>query len=910
MKINIQMKPAEGTTFQGSNFVWSIQQFFKICKSHDKEFRILPWNIDNQNDETIKSSSLTDYKQIPEQKEAFEEYGYNIHVSLHRLSLTLVISTSHATFEKMFKNSAKINGEKQSILRQFRQRNVWVSKNDLSTMGTTKFVGFLCYAHPYLTNQYKLVNDLRKITNIPDLTVEHYNPKIFTNATGQEKGKLLSSTVAYCVGAPADISVDVMQMIVEKWQSVRKGKYAQLLGPTSNIHKFLFIPMSKVLMSDENRAIHMKNNNNFRYSYNGISLNKTRSVDIPFELSEEESKEIGYGEEYKGEKVTIRTIINSWVSPDDERQMVWMIEPANENRQVLVIKEQSMEAVRREISALFELLKKRPDFKDIVGNIEAHVDGFQAHTPEAKEYMEVLQETLVQVDRNKKEEYPALSPTKSNIERPIRQQRKNKIFNPYAKRNFKQRAQYADVIHRKEREMEQIETTTSNTSEKTNTNSTVSSLTNSTEVSNKQEVIRHPNQLKKNKINNENKEILHSTRLVQKTASIHNKSTTSTALISNDSRSNEIVQYTEREQSLLQYIEEQGKRLQLLETKQEETMMAMKESQKIQNKKIEDTINAKMQPNNEKLESISMSINNMKAKTENSQNTMDKLDARFDKLDSRLEKMLSMYEAMAQIQTTNMITNKMQEEIGYQHRIPQTQEMNEKEEKTKTSDPNERNREKTIMQEEQVIQNTERRALWGASPSPQPKTPSKKIEKIQESKSGKSITTLNKSPTTDEKGQERGEKRQKTPNSKQPNNQKITTKVKQEMIEEVTRATFKDIALNQGFTMATSIPIEETEESEGWITMGKKNTPKKKEEKKIKKKSTILSPVVTRSNKRSSIANMTFKDGHGNTVSRQSPGRKKSPKRRTATTQATNTVIARGAQNDTRRGQVGMRGNK
>ena len=66
MKINIQMKPAEGTTFEGSNFVWSIQQFFKICKAHDKEFRILPWNIEEQNDDTIKSSSLTDYKQIPE----------------------------------------------------------------------------------------------------------------------------------------------------------------------------------------------------------------------------------------------------------------------------------------------------------------------------------------------------------------------------------------------------------------------------------------------------------------------------------------------------------------------------------------------------------------------------------------------------------------------------------------------------------------------------------------------------------------------------------------------------------------------------------------------------------------------------------------------------------------------------
>ena len=489
MKINIQMKPAEGTNFEGSNFVWSIQQFFKMCKAHDKEFRILPWNIENQSDDTIKSSSITDYKQIPELREAFEEYGYNVHISVHRLSLTLVISTSYATFEKMFKDTAKRNDEKQSILRQFRNRNVWVTKNDLSTMGTTKFVGFLCYAHPNLTNQYKILNELRKITKVPDLMVEHYNPKIFKQSNGKEKAKLLCSTVAYCVGAPSDISVDVMQMIMEKWKGVRQGKYKSLLGPTSNMHKFLFIPMSKVLMSDEDRATYMRNNNNFRYSYNGISLNQTKSVDVEFDLSEEECKEIGYDVTSKKEKATIRSIINSWISNEDERPMVWMIEPVSESRQVLITKEQTMEAVRREISSLYELLKKRSDFQTIVGgNINAHVDGYQAHTPEAKEYMSELQETLVKVEYNKKEEYPTL-PTTTIDKRP-RQHRR--IFNPYEKKQFVQTAQYADVIQGRE-----IQNTTQNQqiqkndtqSEKTNTESTVSSLTNTTEKSNQTETI-------------------------------------------------------------------------------------------------------------------------------------------------------------------------------------------------------------------------------------------------------------------------------------------------------------------------------------------------------------------------------------------------------------------------------------
>ena len=927
MKINLQMKPAEGTTFKGSNFVWSIQQFFKMCKSHDKEFRILPWNIEEQNDDTIKSSSLTDHKQIPEMKEAFEEYGYNIHVSLHRLSLTMVISTSYSTFEKMFKDSAKRNEEKQSILRQFRERQVWVTKNDLSTMGTTKFVGFLCYAHPYLTNQYKLMNELRKITKIPDLTVEHYNPKIFKKEIGKEKAKLLCSTVAYCVGAPADISVDVMQMIVEKWQDVRKGKYATILGPTSNIHKFLFIPMSKVLMSDENRAVHMRNNNNFRYSYNGISLNKTRSVDIPFNLTNEECETIGYDTERTKDTVTIRSIINSWESPDDERQLVWMIEPANEQRQVLVIKEQFMEAVRRELSTLFELLKKRPDFQEIVGgNLEAHVDGYQAHTPEAKEYMEVLQETLVQVNNSKKEEYPALSPPKTKLDK-LPRQRKNRMFNPYATRKFNQTAQYADVIqNREDNNMEkrkQHKHKDSN-SETTNAESTVSSLTNSTDKSNKQEkIIRHPNQLKNNnRINN--RKVIDSTAIVKKTTGNTNVSTTSTAIVTNDSRSNEMINFTEREQCLLNHIEEQGRRLKLLEQQQETTLKEMKESQKLQNKKIESTINAKLQPHHDKLESISMSIDNMKVKSETNNTTMEKLDARFERLDNRLEKMMNAYETIAQLQASQLTSQilPIQREEKHQCRanITQTQEEQLESNHNKYERKDEAttiiaNNDKSLNQRvKHSTQEMERKNIWKEQASPQPKrTPNKKIERIQDSKTSSVFNTPStESPTTDEKGKERGDKRLKMPH---PNNnnkeQLVTTKIKQEMIDEVMINHSTDVELQQGTTAETSIAIEEMDDKNEWITMGKNNTPRNKE--KMKRRNTTLprSPVGTRSTHRSEKTNNTTRNEQNiNTTTIRTTKRIKSPKqRRTVATQNPTRAVKQNArESEAKRGQVGLRG--
>jgi len=158
---------------------------------------------------------------------------------------------------------------------------------------------------------------------------------------------------------------------------------------------------------------------------------------------------------------------------------------------------------------------------------------------------------------------------------------------------------------------------------------------------------------------------------------------------------------------------------------------------------------------------------------------------------------MNMYETMAHIQTSQMMPNRIltQQEMEHQYRpsITQTQESVEKK-----SNDNERKEgvtnttvqdDTTIKQyTQQSVPKVEQRTLWSEKASPQPKrTPNRKIERIQESKSGNTFNTpTNKSPTTDEKGKERGDKRLKIT---QPNNdnkeQSITTKIKQEMIDEV-----------------------------------------------------------------------------------------------------------------------------
>ena len=403
----------------------------------------------------------------------------------------------------------------------------------------------------------------------------------------------------------------------------------------------------------------------------------------------------------------------------------------------------------------------------------------------------------------------------------------------------------------------------------------------------------------------------------------HNKiSTTSTTLVTNESNSSAMVQYTDREQSMLKYIEEQGRRLEKLENQQELTMKEMKEAQKAQNQKIERTISAKLQPHNEKLESISDSINNIKRKSDTNQTTMDRLDSRFDMLDNRLDKMLKMYEIMAQFQTSNMGPyghGRLENDHRYPMQVTQTQSQEtaklERYSNRETTESSTQNQRKEQLGSSNIQQQTsDERTIWDVTSSPQPKqTPNKKYENIQEKKAGSTTTTItNRSPTTDEKGVERGGKRLKTPTPQNDKNTALTAKVKQEMIDEAIVTELDGLGLKTGNTKATSISLINDGDGEGeWTTMGKNNTPVAKEKMRNNRKSTIRSPVATRSTITRDRTSKDFTNGKGAPISVSPSRRTKSPRiqRRTVATQnPTNAKKYSATANAAKRGQVGLRG--
>jgi len=211
-----------------------------------------------------------------------------------------------------------------------------------------------------------------------------------------------------------------------------------------------------------------------------------------------------------------------------------------------------------------------------------------------------------------------------------------------------------------------------------------------------------------------------------------------------------------------------------------------------------------------------------------------------------------------------------------------------------------------------LTQEMEQKNVWKEQASPQPKrTPNKKIEKIQESKSGNVFNTPIESPTTDEKGKERGDKRLKMPHPSINNKEQLTTKIKQEMIDEVITNHSTNMEPQQGQTMETSIAIEEKDDDNEWITMGKNNTPKNKE--KLKRRNTTLprSPVGTRSTHRSGkLNNTTSNEQKLHTTTTRTTKRTKSPKqRRTVATQnPTRAAKQTVNESETKRGQVGLRG--
>ena len=175
------------------------------------------------------------------------------------------------------------------------------------------------------------------------------------------------------------------------------------------------------------------------------------------------------------------------------------------------------------------------------------------------------------------------------------------------------------------------------------------------------------------------------------------------------------------------------------------------------------------------------------------------------------------------------------------------------------------------------------------------------------------MVNTNRSPTTDKKGEERGGKRLKTPPPKNNKERALTAKVKQEMIDEVITTELYELGLEKGNTKETSINLENDEDGNAgeWITMGKNNTPVNKEKIRNNRRSSIRSPVATRSTKGREKTNTDFRNGKGAPIATSPARRTKSPRsnRKTVANQNPTKANKRSTkESEAKRGQVGLRG--
>ena len=429
-KVNVRMIPKKGEDFKKSNYADYIRTFFNTCKSHDKDFKILPWAKKSKSSTTV--NTITEYAQIPTDHTALDDYVYNRHVTVRSLGVSMIVCTN-LSFNGMFKNYKTINGKK-SIISKFKEKNIHVTQTTVETMGATRFIGYLQHAHPYLTNQVKTLQDIKKVLNIDDLVLEHYTPKVF-----DENGKLIGATMAFCIGAPEDIAYEVSDLLYQHWASIRNGELDTCLGEDSNLKKYLFIPFDGNKLPKADRAKLMMKHTEFRMHYKGLSLNETESVDKEFDLSEKECKELGLNKEPAPMRTTIRKIIQTWRTSDGN-PLIWAIESATNTRQVMIVSKTHLEIVRSETANLFKLLHARPDFSAIVGTSKAYVDGYEKKSGKSGLYQDILQSTVLQISQAS-DHFPSLPEvSKVRVKRqpPILAGESNhkRRPNPYLKNNY------------------------------------------------------------------------------------------------------------------------------------------------------------------------------------------------------------------------------------------------------------------------------------------------------------------------------------------------------------------------------------------------------------------------------------------------------------------------------------------
>ena len=211
------------------------------------------------------------------------------------------------------------------------------------------------------------------------------------------------------------------------------------LGEDSNLKKYLFVPFDSNKLPQEDCAKLMSKHTDFRMHYKGLSLNETVSVDKKFTLNKEECKELGFNDESAPKTTSIRKIIQSWRA-NNGSALVWTIESATANRQVMIVSKTHLEIVCSETAHLFKLLHSRHDFRAIVGTDKAYVDGYERKSGNSGVYQDMLQSTVLQITEAS-DQFPSLPEVpKHNAKRQpptlARAPNHKRLPNPYSKNNY------------------------------------------------------------------------------------------------------------------------------------------------------------------------------------------------------------------------------------------------------------------------------------------------------------------------------------------------------------------------------------------------------------------------------------------------------------------------------------------
>jgi hypothetical protein len=382
--IDSTVPPTMGTYYT------SIQQFFSIVNKHDREFEILPWDLRRDAEKTINH-----YSEIPSLHSDLSQYVYNLQLTKTRIRFSCVITLS-STFRQVFRQKDSLHN-KLSLLQQMQQKAIWVQQMDLQTMGDQKIIGYLQNIHPAMTDQKKLITDLQSVVETRDISLELFRPRAI-----DDNGTLVATTEAFAITVPIDISNQMHESLVHKWDDIKNGDYNDVIGTDSLLIQSYFIPFKRGICTQamRNRSICLQKE--YTRTRSGIYITQCNTVDTEFILSTKEAKKIGVDHWDLTVPVSLRSLIMSYKQPNTDSTIVETIQNMGYGNFALVLEKKYVTLTTDSISILLDVLTSRDDYNTICDTKVQTKPSLRVKklSKKSQKYLSGLQETIMRIGDN------------------------------------------------------------------------------------------------------------------------------------------------------------------------------------------------------------------------------------------------------------------------------------------------------------------------------------------------------------------------------------------------------------------------------------------------------------------------------------------------------------------------------